>query len=145
MKGTWLGAGLLAAALLAVPGAAGADDWRDDRGWRRDDGRYSGYGDARYGRYGRYGRTFDLGFDRGFRDGTKQGQKDASRRRGFKPGRHDDYRDGDEGYRSSYGSRREYTSGYRRGFEEGYRAAFDQYYGRGGRRYDPYGYARPRY
>jgi hypothetical protein len=138
---------MMAAALLALPQSAGADHKRDDRDWGRyGDGRYS----DGYGRGGRYGRAFDQGFERGFRSGTKQGHKDASRRRGFKPGRHGDYRNADQGYRSSYGPRGQYESGFRRGFEQGYRAAFDQYYGRG--RYDrndPYGryddrYARPR-
>lgn len=145
MKGTWLGAGMLAAGLLALPQAASADHKRDDRDWRRNDGRYDRY-DYGNGRYGRNGRAFDEGFERGFRAGTKQGHKDATRRRGFKPGRHGSYRDSDKGYRSSYGSRRDYSNGYRRGFEQGYRAAFDRY-GRGryrNDRYDPYDYARPR-
>lgn len=147
MKGTWLGAGMLAAGLLALPQVAGADHKRDDRDWGRD-GRYSDYRYRRDDRYGRYGRAFDEGFERGFRAGTKQGHKDATRRRGFKPGRHDDYRDSDKGYRSSYGSRRDYSNGYRRGFEQGYQAAFDQYLGRGRRddryRNDRYDYGRPR-
>lgn len=151
MRATWWGAGLLAGAVLALPQAVSADHEQDDRGWRRYENR-----DYAYGRYGRHGRGFDLGFERGYRDGIKQGEKDASKRRTFDPRRHDDYRDGDEGYRSSYGSRRDYSNGYRRGFEEGYRGAFDLYLG-GGRygrgrydrgRYDPYGdrydYARPR-
>ena len=145
MKGTWLGAGMLAAALLAVPQVARADDdWRrDDR--YRDDGYYR---DGRWGRGGRFGAG-DEGFERGFRAGTKQGNKDVARGRRFDIRRHDEYRDADNGYSSRFGSRRDYQNGFRRGFEEGYRAAFDQRYGKGrwDDRYDPYGrdgYARPR-
>jgi hypothetical protein len=143
MKGTWWGAGLLAAALLAVPQVARADedDWRRDGRYGDDgyyrDGRYrdNGYG---YGR-GRFG-AFDEGFERGFRAGTKQGNKDVDRRRGFNLRRHDQYRDADDGYHSRFGSRRDYESGYRRGFEQGYRAVFDR---RGRGRWDDR-YARPR-
>jgi hypothetical protein len=120
---------MLAAALLALPQVASADD-----DWRRDD-RYRDDGYYRDGRYGygngRFGRAFDEGFDRGFRAGTKQGNKDLDRRRGFNLRRHDQYRDGDDGYHSRFGSRRDYESGYRRGFEQGYQAAFDRRFGRG--------------
>ena len=34
------------------------------------------------------------------------------------------YRDGDHGYKNSYGSRANYVSGYRSGYEEGYRRGF---------------------
>ena len=161
MKGTWTGAGLLAASLLALPLTARADDrdWRDDDRYR--DGRYQDYRYDQYGRYGPNGRgrnnvTFGYGFDRGFREGQDKGIGDARSRRAFDPSRHGAWRDTDKGYRSSYGPRPQYERGYRSGFEQGYRSAFDTYYGRGrngndpyGRYgYDPYGpydrYARPR-
>lgn len=138
MKGTWTGAGLLAAALLALPLTARADDrdWRDDG--RYQDGRYQDY---RYDRYGRDGRsvTFGYGFDRGFREGEKLGRNDARSRRAFDPARHGEWRDTDKGYRSQYGPRFQYSHGYRNGFEQGYRSAFDAVYGRGNNTYDPYG------
>ena len=137
MKGTWTGAGLLAASLLALPLTARADD----RDWR-DDGRYQDY---RYDGYGRNGRTvtFGYGFDRGFSEGQKQGRNDVRSRRAFDPARHGEWRDTDKGYRSQYGPRYQYSNGYRNGFEQGYRSAFDTYYGRdrnnGYNRYDPNG------
>ena len=149
MKGTWTGAGLLAASLLALPLTARADD----RDWR-DDGRYRDdrYQDYRYDRYGRNGRsvTFGYGFDRGVKEGEKQGRNDVRGRRAFDPARHGEWRDTDKGYKSSYGPRYQYENGYRAGFEQGYRSMFDQFYGRGrydgsdpygryGDRYDPYG------
>lgn len=153
MKATWWGAGVLATALLGAPLAVSADDdddWfeRDDR-WRRDD-RWER--DDRYRRDDRFGRSrfgsraFDAGFERGFREGAKHGRKDGERRRGFDFRHDDDYWDADNGYRSSYGPRHEYASGYRRGYEEGYREAFstvrghDRYRSRryGRDRFDPY-------
>jgi len=136
MKGTWTGAGLLAASLLALPLTARADDrdWRDDDRYR--DGRYQDY---RYDRYGGNGRnvTFGYGFDRGFQEGEKQGRNDARGRRAFDPARHGEWRDSDKGYKSSYGPRYQYSNGYRSGFERGYRSAFDQFYGRAGNRTKP--------
>lgn len=139
MNGTWTGAGLLAASLLALPLTARADDrdWRDDDRYRN-----GGYQDYRYDRYGRNGRnaTFGYGFDRGFQEGQKQGIKDVRGRRTFDPARHGEWRDTDKGYRSSYGPRYQYENGYRSGFQRGYRIAFDQSLGNGGyNTYDPYG------
>ena len=37
-----------------------------------------------------------------------------------------DYRNGDKGYRSSYGPKYDYIAGYRAGYEEGYATGYDQ-------------------
>jgi flagellar biosynthesis/type III secretory pathway protein FliH len=94
--------------------------------------RYPGrYPDSRYpsGQYPDYGRrvssqAWERGMERGYRDGMEHGRSDFRKRRSFDPNRHDDFRDADDGYKSSYGDKREYQSAYRRGFEDGYRQGY---------------------
>jgi hypothetical protein len=89
--------------------------------WARDDDRrYRGdYGRGDYGR-GAYG----VGYESGYHEGAKEGARDARGGRRFEYWREGRYRDGDHGYRSSYGPRWEYTRGFRRGYEEGYRRGY---------------------
>jgi hypothetical protein len=106
----------------------------NDRILERYPDRYPGrYPDARYpsaGRYPDYGRrggyseAWQRGMERGYRDGVDHGRSDFRKKRSFDPGRHDDFRDADDGYKSSYGDKREYQSAYRRGFEDGYRQGY---------------------
>jgi hypothetical protein len=77
---------------------------------------------ARYERSSRDAHR--IGFERGFRDGRENGFKDARRHDDFNYRNDRSYRNGDAGYRSSYGPRRLYASGYREGYERGYRRAF---------------------
>ena len=67
----------------------------------------------------------DPAFARGYSDGWEKGADDREDRDRYDPVRHGDYRDGDEGYNRSYGSRdaykNNYRSGFRQGYEEGYR------------------------
>src|SRR5438093_10152400 len=99
MKTRWMAAGVLAAAALtALPAQAGIFD-----GIFGSDHRY-----PRRGRYGEHGYeqsqyTRGMGYERGFRDGLKHGRKDWDKRRGFNFAHDNDYRDADNGYRSSYG------------------------------------------
>jgi hypothetical protein len=88
--------------------------------WARDD---DDYRRSRRGSYGRSSFTFERGYDRGYHEGAKDGARDG-RSRHFNLYRDGTYRDGDQGYRSSYGPRWEYTRGFRRGYEEGYRRGF---------------------
>jgi hypothetical protein len=95
-------------------------------------GRDSGYGGYRAPE--RYSRNVQrVARQHGYREGREAGEQDARRRRAFSPGRHDDWRDADEGYRREYGNRqlyrREFREGFRRGYADGYRA-----YARGYRR-----------
>jgi hypothetical protein len=127
--------------MLALPlvGAlpAAADDWRRDG--RYDDGRYDdGYyrdrnsrddryyedGYYRNGRYYGRGGAFDEGYMRGFDEGAKEGSKDGRRGTRFELWSEGRYRDGDHGYKSTYGPRTTYVSGFRRGYEEGYRRGY---------------------
>lgn len=64
-------------------------------------------------------------YARGYSDGYRQGADDGRDRDRYDPVGHRDYRDADQGYYGSYGSRdayrNNYRAGYREGYEEGYR------------------------
>jgi hypothetical protein len=128
-SGAWAVATVLAAAFT---GAASADD-----GYYR--GRRGSYG-YEYG----YGYdTFRIGLDNGYEEGLREGRRDGERRREYHFSDDRRFRNGDSGYRRSFGPRYEYVRGYRTGYERGYRAGYEassRYaYGRG------YGYGRDRY
>ena len=57
-------------------------------------------------------KGYDSGYDRGVTDG-REGQR-------YDPVRHRDYRDGERGYVSAYGSRDGYRTNFRTGFRQGY-------------------------
>jgi hypothetical protein len=109
----------------------------------------AGYGDAYYRRPGRFAEIYgreddferrrerdvtifevrpegypDIGYDNGYRDGIRAGQKDLRDREDFDPADQSSYRDGDRGYRSSYGDievyKRYYREGFMRGYQDGY-------------------------
>jgi hypothetical protein len=65
-------------------------------------------------------------YARGYNDGYARGAEDGRGRERYDPVRHKDYRDADEGYVRSYGSRdayrNNYRTGFRQGYEDGYRA-----------------------
>jgi hypothetical protein len=66
-------------------------------------------------------------YARGYSDGWERGLEDARERHRYEPTREGDYRDADNGYSRSYGSKdaykTNYRSGFRQGYEEGYRDA----------------------
>jgi hypothetical protein len=66
----------------------------------------------------------DPAFARGYSDGWEQGADDRRDRDRYDPVRHGDYRDGDEGYKGSYGSRDAYKNNYRAGFRQGYQEGY---------------------
>jgi hypothetical protein len=110
------------------------DVYRDE--FRR--GFASGYRDG----YGRYRPVFaqgpgnnrrdprvlrgyqDPAFARGYSDGWEHGADDGRDRDRYDPVRHGDYREGDEGYSRSYGSRDAYKNNYRAGFRQGYEQGY---------------------
>lgn len=110
------------------------DVYRDE--FRR--GFASGYRDG----YGRYRPVFaqgrgdnrrdprvlrgyqDPAFARGYSDGWEHGDDDRRDRDRYDPVRHGDYRDGDDGYNRSYGSRDAYKNNYRAGFRQGYEQGY---------------------
>jgi len=61
---------------------------------------------------------------RGFSDGFKKGVDDRRDNRRFEPQRHKDYREADQGYNGSYGSKDRYRTVYREGFRAGYEDGF---------------------
>lgn len=78
----------------------------DRRGRSQVGGRRAGYDEPAYAR--------------GYADGFAKGREDVDDRDRYDPVRHREYRDGDRGYKDSYGSRDLYKQNYREGFREGY-------------------------
>jgi hypothetical protein len=81
----------------------------------------------------------DRAYRTGYDEGLRAGEEDARRGRNVDYNRHDEYRDGDRGYRGEV-SRREYRDVFRRGFVDGYNDSFNRYSRNA--RY-PYGYPAP--
>lgn len=110
------------------PGGYGQDR-RDDR-YRRDrDDRYRNdrYGNDRYGRNGNYG--YQLAREQGYRDGQYTGSADAQRGQSYNPQRSHYWRNGSDGYNSSYGNKGQYKQVFRDAFVQGYRDGFQRYGG----------------
>ena len=63
-------------------------------------------------------------FARGYADGFKHAQDDRTDRRRYDPVGHSDYREADQGFSPSYGSRDAYRDNYRAGFRAGYDAGY---------------------
>jgi hypothetical protein len=135
MNANWMpGVAVLMGLALAGPATASAQS-RDI--YERGDYRYQTYS----------GRA---GFDNGYEDGLKRGRHDGDNRDRYDVARDNRYRDGDHGYKRSYGSLSDYVHSYRRGYEQGYSDGYAPYaarYGRGGNgrygSYGPNGYYRP--
>lgn len=78
------------------------------------------------------GRVYqEPAYARGYADGYRLAQKDRSDGRGYDPVAHRDYRDADQGFYRSYGSREAYKDNYRAGFRAGYDAGYREASGRG--------------
>ena len=117
--------------------------WRRERRNERNNGGY--YGNGGYGTYGGYGRNggygnygynvYQIAADRGYQDGLSTGQEDAYRGQNYDPQRSHYYKNGTDGYNSSYGSKGQYKQAYRDGFLQGYRDGYSRNgrYGRNGR------------
>ena len=86
------------------------------------------WGGSDYRDYGRGRYDHDLAYersmDRGYLKGLEKGREDFRKHRDYDPARHKQYRNADDGYKSSYGDRRHYEADYRRAFEDGYRQAY---------------------
>jgi hypothetical protein len=63
-------------------------------------------------------------YARGYSDGYRQGGDDGRDRDRYDPVGRRDYRDADNGYYGSYGSRDAYRNNYRAGFREGYEEGY---------------------
>ena len=80
----------------------------------------SGPGSGVFGPQQRPGGYQEPAYARGYSDGYRQGADDGQERDGYDAVGHRDYRDADQGYYGSYGSRDAYRNNYRAGFREGY-------------------------
>ena len=67
------------------------------------------------------------GYDEGYRQGLRVGEDHVRRGQQFNFGIATEYRQGDYGWRPSYGNRDQYRTDFRLGFERGYRVGYDQY------------------
>ena len=114
-----------AAALLRLS-RGGYYNVRGSGGYQRDDRIHQGRGEGIYGPAGP-GRTRgyqDSGLHRGgYSEGWQQGGDDGRDRDRYDPVRHGDYKDADNGYERSYGSKDAYKNNYRSGYRQGYEAA----------------------
>ena len=101
---------------------SGYDSVRRSRAWQngRDERFGSGHSRRVPGAYQ------EPAFARGYADGYEEGVGDVRGRDRYDPVGSRDYRNGDQGYYGSYGSRdaykNNYRAGFRQGYEEGYRS-----------------------
>jgi len=76
---------------------------------------------GRFGQPPAVGRGYqEPAFARGYADGFKNAQQDRQDRRRYDPVGHREYREADQGFYRSYGSRNAYKDNYRAGFRAGY-------------------------
>lgn len=69
----------------------------------------------------------DVAYERGYREGLKDGKDDGEDRDRYNPYDHGDYKDADDGYNGSYGSKDAYRSNFRRGYLAGYDEGYRRY------------------
>jgi hypothetical protein len=95
-----------------------------DRDYRRDD---------RYDRNDRYGRngynSYQVARQQGYSSGLNTGAADAQRGQSFNPQRSHFWKNGTDGYNSSYGNRGQYKQVFRDAFAQGYREGYQRYAG----------------
>ena len=103
----------LAAALLAVPAAAGVF------AAPRDETVETSTQQQPYG-------ALERGWRTGYSDGYQSGWSDQSRGAGADYRSKEDYRRADRAYVASYGTVEDYRDGYRQGFERGYASGYDR-------------------
>src|SRR5258705_7668193 len=103
---------------------------RDDR-YRRD--RDDRDRDDRYRRDDRYGRggynPYQAARQQGYSYGMNVGAADAQRGQSYSPQRSHYWKNGTDGYNSSYGNRGQYRQVFRDAFSQGYREGYQRYAG----------------
>lgn len=80
-----------------------------------------------YGGYGGYGGANDIAYSTGYNEGLAAGRDDVNDGDRYDPHRHNQYKNADRGYQSSYGSK----DAYKQRFREGYLRGYDEAYRRG--------------
>ena len=117
--GGYLLAFFLLFGLLTVASSSAQAQWRDrdrdDRYERRDDR----YRDRNYG--------YQNARQQGYSYGLNVGAADAQRGQSYSPQRSRYWRNGSDGYNSSYGNKGQYKQIFRDAFEQGYREGFQRY------------------
>lgn len=95
-----------------------------ENGYRDGFERVRGVGNNRRNNRGPFanqrGAFSEPAYARGYAEGFDKGRDDYDDRDRYDPVSHREYRDGDRGYNSNYGSRDLYKQHYREGFREGY-------------------------
>jgi len=107
---------------------------RDDRYQRDRDYRNRDYRNGRNNNYG-----YENARQQGYSYGLNVGAADAQRGQSYNPQRSHYWKDGSDGYNSSYGNRGQYRQIFRSAFEQGYREGFQRYGGNRGRNNGRYG------
>jgi len=130
--------------IVAVSGSSaqaqypyGQDPYSRDRDYRRD--RDDRYRDDRYRRDDRYGRggynnAYQIARQQGYSNGLSTGAADAQRGQSYNPQRSHFWKNGSDGYNSSYGNRGQYKQVFRDAFVQGYREGYSRYGGYNNRR-----------
>ena len=113
------------------------DPYSRDRDYRRD--RDDRYRDDRYRRDDRYGRggynnAYQIARQQGYSNGLSTGAADAQRGQNYNPQRSHFWKNGSDGYNSSYGNRGQYKQVFRDAFVQGYREGYSRYGGYNNRR-----------
>lgn len=109
----------------AIASTSAQAQWRD----RDRDDRYQRDRDYRNrdNRNGRNGYGYENARQQGYSYGLNVGAADAQRGQSYSPQRSHYWRNGDDGYNSSYGNRGQYRQIFRNAFEQGYREGYQQY------------------
>ena len=107
----------VASALLSIP--VNADQpVNAQRGWQREGRRFRQ--DDRTGLRRTPRVSQEPAFARGYADGYDKGLADSRGRERYDPVRHKDYKEADQGYVGTYGTKDAYRNNYRAGFRQGY-------------------------
>jgi len=105
---------------------------RDDRYRRNRDDQYRNdqYRNDRYGRNGNNGYDqYQIARQQGYQSGLSTGASDAQRGQSFNPQRSHFWKNGNDGYNSSYGNRGQSKQVFRDAFVQGYQEGYSRYGG----------------
>ena len=97
------------------PADSASRDRRDDR-YRNDRYRNNGY-------------EYESARQQGYSYGVNVGAADAQRGQSYNPERSRYWKNGSDGYNSSYGNKGQYKQVFRSAFEQGYREGYQRYGG----------------
>lgn len=121
---------LLFGIVFTVASSTAQAQYRDNDRYRNDR-----YRNDRYGDWSRR-NAFQVARQQGYSYGMNVGAADAQRGQSFNPQRSRYYRNGTEGYNSSYGNRGQYRQVFRDAFIQGYREGYQRFAHRRDPRWD---------